>query len=334
MCAECLPLVQAVYPDSQLEPPVTPPAEKAEKIWQREEAITDLVRGRLQAAGPITARDMAETLGLSLSEINIALIELESEGFVMRGRFTPEASNAEATQAGDATLEWCERRLLARIHRYTIKTLRAEIEPVSGADFMRFLLDWQGVARRPKPEGVESLAAVISQLEGYEIPAAAWESDVLAARLNEYDPHWLDSLCLSGRALWARLTPAEERRQRAGAHHAHRARHAQELVAVAFTRGRSASRSAAVAWRARVVRLLHHARRVLLRRSRERDQPASIPGGDGARRARVRGSRERGQLFGSACAADPERQEAPARGAPPARGVVRPRRRRTLEPHP
>ena len=79
-------------------------------------------------------------------------------------------------QLGDATLEWCERRLLARIHRYTIKTLRAEIEPVSGADFMRFLLDWQGVTRQPKPEGVESLAAVIAQLEGYEVPAAAWES--------------------------------------------------------------------------------------------------------------------------------------------------------------
>ncbi len=209
VCAECLPLVQAVYPDGRLDPHVTPPAEKAEKIWQREEGITDLVRGRLQGVGPTTARDLAETLGLDLSEINIALIELESEGFVLRGRFTPEASNAEATQLGDATLEWCERRLLARIHRYTIKTLRAEIEPVSGADFMRFLLDWQGVTRRPKPEGVESLAAVIAQLEGYEVPAAAWESDVLAARLNEYDPHWLDSLCLSGRALWARLTPAK-----------------------------------------------------------------------------------------------------------------------------
>jgi len=128
---------------------------------------------------------------------------------VLRGRFTEEASAAEAAEQGDATLEWCERRLLARIHRYTIKTLRAEIEPVSSADFMRFLFEWQGVTRQPKPEGVESLAAVITQLEGYEVPAAAWEGDVLPARLNEYDPHWLDSLCLAGRALWARLTPAK-----------------------------------------------------------------------------------------------------------------------------
>jgi len=209
VCAECLPLVQAVYPDGRRAPHVEPPAEKAEKTWQREEAITDLVRGRLQSVGPITAREMAAALALSLSEVNIALIELESEGFVLRGRFTPEASTPEAVQAGDVTLEWCERRLLARIHRYTIKTLRAEIEPVSGADFMRFLFEWQGVTRQPKPEGVESLAAVITQLEGFEIPAAAWETDVLPARLNEYDPHWLDSLCLAGRALWARLTPAK-----------------------------------------------------------------------------------------------------------------------------
>ena len=202
---------------------------------------------------------------------------------MLRGRFTEEASAPEAVQQGDATLEWCERRLLARIHRYTIKTLRAEIEPVSGADFMRFLLDWQGVTRQPKPEGVESLAAVISQLEGYEIPAAAWESDVLAARLNEYDPHWLDSLCLSGRALWARLTPDEVRGRRARAHHAHRAGHAQELVAVAFTRRRAARRDAAVAWRPRAVRLLQHARRVVLRRPGERHQSAALAGGDRAR---------------------------------------------------
>ncbi len=208
-CAECLPLVSAVYPAASLDPPISAPAEKAQKLWQREAAITDLVRGRLQSVGPVTARELAESLALAPSEIGVALVELESEGFVLRGRFTEVASSAEALAAGDATLEWCERRLLARIHRYTIKTLRAEIEPVSGADFMRFLFEWQGVTRNPKPEGVESLDAVIKQLEGYEVPAAAWESDVLAARLHDYDPHWLDSLCLSGRALWARLQPAK-----------------------------------------------------------------------------------------------------------------------------
>jgi ATP-dependent Lhr-like helicase len=208
-CAECLPLVQAVYPLSTLDPPVTAPPDKACREWQREAAITDLVRGRLQSLGPVTVQDLAESLALAPPEVATALLELESEGFVLRGRFTGEAGTAEALGTGDASLEWCERRLLARIHRYTIKTLRAEIEPVSGADYMRFLFEWQGITRQPRPEGVESLDAVIKQLEGYEVPAAAWESDVLAARLHDYDPHWLDSLCLSGRALWARLQPAK-----------------------------------------------------------------------------------------------------------------------------
>jgi ATP-dependent Lhr-like helicase len=210
VCAECLPLVLPIYPGAMLAPHIeAPPDVACARTWTREAAITELVRNRLQGLGPVTARDVAETLGLDVPDIGVALVELESEGFVLRGRFSEEASTPEAVYAGDATLEWCERRLLARIHRYTIKTLRAEIEPVSPADFMRFLFEWQGITRQPKPEGVESLAAVITQLEGYEIPAAAWESDVLAARLHEYDPHWLDSLCLSGRALWARLTPAK-----------------------------------------------------------------------------------------------------------------------------
>jgi ATP-dependent helicase Lhr and Lhr-like helicase len=209
VCAECLPLITAVYPGARLEPVIAAPADKAAKAWQREAAITDVVRGRLQGLGPVTARELATSLALAASEIGVALVELESEGFVLRGRFTEDATTPESLREGDATLEWCERRLLARIHRYTIKTLRAEIEPVSGADFMRFLFEWQGVTRSPRPEGVESLDAVIKQLEGYEVPAAAWESDVLAARLHDYDPHWLDSLCLSGRALWARLQPGK-----------------------------------------------------------------------------------------------------------------------------
>jgi ATP-dependent helicase Lhr and Lhr-like helicase len=210
VCAECLPMIQAAYPRARLEPEIAAPAEiRAAREWTREAAVTELIRGRLQGLGPVTARDLVESLQIEASCVAVALAELESEGFVLRGRFTDEATETDAVAQGDVTLEWCERRLLARIHRYTIKTLRAEIEPVSGADFMRFLLDWQGVTRTPRPEGVESLAAVIAQLEGYEVPAAAWESDVLAARLNDYDPHWLDSLCLSGRALWARLQPAK-----------------------------------------------------------------------------------------------------------------------------
>ena len=306
---------------------------RREKIWQREAAITDLVRGRLQSVGPITARDMAATLGLSLSEINIALIELESEGFVLRGRFTEEASAPEAVQLGDTTLEWCERRLLARIHRYTIKTLRAEIEPVSGADFMRFLLEWQGVTRQPKPEGVESLAAVVSQLEGYEIPAAAWEGDVLAARLNEYDPHWLDSLCLSGRALWARLTPTKS----VGA-----APVRTTPIALVTRKNWSLWHSLAAAPHEEMQ--LSHGARALFDYFNTHGASFFDDLVSGTNLLRSQAETALGELVSAglvnadsylrpACAADPQRQEAPARGAPPPRGAVRPRRRRALEPH-
>ena len=117
---------------------------------------------------------------------------------MLRGRFTP----------GTEETEWCARRLLARIHSYTLNRLRQEIEPVSSADFIRFLLSWQKVAPDHQMEGPQSLLALIEQLEGFEAPAAAWEGEIFPRRLVEYDPAWLDALCLSGEVVWARLTPA------------------------------------------------------------------------------------------------------------------------------
>ena len=110
-------------------------------------------------------------------EVDALLLRLETQGHVLRGRFTP----------GGTDLEWCDRRLLARIHRYTLSRLRAEIEPVTAADFMRFLLHWQHVAAEDQVNGVEGLAAVVEQLDGYELAAAAWEHDVLPARVADYD---------------------------------------------------------------------------------------------------------------------------------------------------
>jgi ATP-dependent Lhr-like helicase len=196
---EMLPMLDALYRGARRNPDVVTPAPYSERQWEPDQSLVELVRGRLQAVAAVTTAMLSHTLGLPVSAIEIALAKLESEGFVLRGRFTP----------GTDALEWCERRLLARIHRYTIRTLRAEIEPVSRADFVRFLLDWQGVTREPRPEGVEALAAVVEQMEGFEVPAASWEADILPTRLKDYDPNWLDSLCLSGRALWARLTPAK-----------------------------------------------------------------------------------------------------------------------------
>ena len=135
-------------------------------------------------------------MGVPEIEVEAALVALETEGVVLRGRFTPRDADTPAE------LEWCERRLLARIHRYTLNRLRAEIEPVSPADFMRFLFAWQRVDPEHRAAGLEGLASVVEQLDGFEVPAAAWESDVLAARVEEYDPALMDTLSLTGRVGW------------------------------------------------------------------------------------------------------------------------------------
>ncbi|HEV2084482.1 MAG TPA: helicase-related protein, partial [Gemmatimonadales bacterium] len=163
----------------------------------REDAIRELLRGRLGIIGPTTAAQLAASLNVSESDADIALAALEGEGVVLRGQFTPSTNGA-------APLEWCDRRLLARIHRYTLNRLRAEIEPVSAADFMRFLFAWQRLDPEHRVAGLEGLASVIGQLDGFELPAAAWETDVLSGRLEEYDPMLLDTLCMMGRVAWGR----------------------------------------------------------------------------------------------------------------------------------
>jgi ATP-dependent Lhr-like helicase len=193
---EQLPMLRAVYADGDATPDLPVPAPYDARQWDCTEAVRELLRGRLQAIGPTTTKALAHDLALAENAVDAALYALETEGFAMRGRYSPQATDQE----------WCERRLLARIHRYTIQSLRAQIEPVSAADFMRFLLDWQAVTVQPRLEGMASLERIVEQLEGFEVAAAAWEEDVLPARLHNYDGSWLDSLCLSGRAYWARLS--------------------------------------------------------------------------------------------------------------------------------
>src|SRR5260370_11239110 len=135
-------------------------------------------------------------MALPLADVEAALAKLAAEGFAMRGSFTPGASQSE----------WCDRALLARIHRYTVKRLRQEIEPVSSQDFMRFLCRWQHVIPSERRQGPDALAALIAQLAGFEAPAAAWEAEILPARLDNYDFTWLDDLCLARRAVWTRLS--------------------------------------------------------------------------------------------------------------------------------
>jgi len=187
---------------TQAASPVIP--ERLRKSWTREDAVRELVRGRMEVLGPVTARELAAFLDPGNERVDTALVDgallaLETEGRILRGRFLP----------GIEELQWCDRRLLARIHRYTLSRLRAEIEPATGAEFMRFLLHWQHVAGDDGVNGVEGLAAVVEQLDGYELAAAAWEHDVLPVRVRDYAPEAIDMLCLSGRVTWGRLTPMD-----------------------------------------------------------------------------------------------------------------------------
>jgi ATP-dependent Lhr-like helicase len=161
----------------------------------------------MEVCGPITVGELTDVLVLPRSEIDAALLALEAEGFVLRGKFRSQV----------AEQEWCDRRLLARIHRLTIDRLRAEIQPVSPQDFYRFLFAWHRADRDHRLEGLEGLQSVLEQLDGCELPLAAWESAVLAARVADYDPEWLDRLCFSGRIGWARLSAPQSSNTRASA---------------------------------------------------------------------------------------------------------------------
>jgi len=211
VAAERLPEMLAVHPAAPMEPVIAAPPTRTARSWTRGEAIVELLRGRLGIVGPTTAAALGATLGIPDADVDVALLSLESEGVVLRGTFTPVSRRAGPDSRrpgpfGPGDLEWCDRRLLARIHRYTLTRLRAEISPVSPADFMRFLFAWQHVSQPAALTGPDGLRAILAQLDGVELPARAWERDVLPARLDRYDPAMLDMLCLTGEVAWARLS--------------------------------------------------------------------------------------------------------------------------------
>ena len=233
IAAERWPLLQAIYPNSAVDPALVAPASGRNRIWDRGDAIRELVRGRMEVSGPVTARGLADLLRLPESEIETALLALEGEGFILRGKFR---NGTQLTQAADRNghenssiesgaevrsrnldfpatesqpIEWCDRRLLARIHRLTINRLRAEIQPVSIAEFQRFLLNWQRAGFDHQLEGPEGVEAALRLLDGFQVAAAAWEPEVLALRVKDYSPRWLDQLCFTGRIGWGRLTVSQ-----------------------------------------------------------------------------------------------------------------------------
>jgi len=194
----CL-IARTVHPDATLEPPiegVLPPRGIPET---EEGCAAEILRGWFESGGPYRGSELAARLAMPRPLVESALAQLEAEGQILRGRFTPGAANDEP--------EWCHRRLLARIHRLTIGRLRREIEPVSTADFVRFLHRWQHAAPGTQLHGADGVMHIVKQLQGYEISAAAWEAEVLPRRVARYSPELLDQLCLSGEVMWGRLSP-------------------------------------------------------------------------------------------------------------------------------
>jgi ATP-dependent Lhr-like helicase len=197
VAAERLSQFAAAWPQARRQPDIPPPTDQAQSLWSPQEALVEILRGRLEAVGPVTQTVLAAALGLESDAIASALAALEVEGSVLRGRFIHGVNDEQ----------WCDRALLARIHRYTVQRLRSEIEPVAARDFLRFLFSWQHVSEEARLEGPNALPAALAALEGFEAPANAWETEILPVRVAKYEPAWLDAQCLSGQCTWARLVP-------------------------------------------------------------------------------------------------------------------------------
>ena len=202
VAAERSQMFSLLFPDASFDRPIV----KIESaLPSRDDAVLALVTGWMTHLGPATAQHLGSLLGLPVSEIEKALLRMEASGSILRGKFTDQTTRAGAPAPHE--LEWCERRLLARIHRLTVATLRKQIEPITPAQFMRWLLRWQHVAPGTQVQGERATLEVLRQLQGFEIPANAWERQILARRVSNYDPQWLDQLCLTGAVGWGRLSP-------------------------------------------------------------------------------------------------------------------------------
>jgi ATP-dependent Lhr-like helicase len=198
VAAEYSDLIRLTVPGVSLNPPVELPLGFSETIASVEGAFRKIIQGWLEVSGPVTVTGLAALLGLPANNIDVALLSLESAGVAMRGEFTAHGAAARE-------VEWCDRVLLARIHRLTLGRMRKEIEPVSSVEFMKFLLAWQHVAPAARLRGRDGISRVIEQLQGLELPAPAWEQHVLPARIEHYDPADLEYLCLAGVIAWGRL---------------------------------------------------------------------------------------------------------------------------------
>ncbi|MDO8270780.1 MAG: DEAD/DEAH box helicase [Gammaproteobacteria bacterium] len=199
--AERLPCLKALFPEATCQPELTLPALLFSEQWEEDTALREILRRRLEGLGPVTAARLASDMGLRVKSVEVALIGLETEGFVFRGQFSEPD-------------QWCERRLLQRIHRYTIESHRQGIQPVSLQSYMRFLFDLHEIKPQTLParpvlvpsnsDGQGLLQRTLARMDGLSAPATLWEADIYPTRISAYDPSWLDVMCISGRLVWGR----------------------------------------------------------------------------------------------------------------------------------
>ncbi|MGA8153523.1 MAG: DEAD/DEAH box helicase [Terriglobales bacterium] len=202
VAAERVKAFQLLFPDATFGHAV---ADLENPVPSHDDALLSMVTGWMSHLGPVTAEQLGSLLGLPSPEMEKTFLRMEASGAILRGNFTGATSRAGAPAPHQQ--EWCERRLLARIHRLTVATLRKQVEPVTAAQFMRWLLRWQHLAPGSQVLGERATLEVLRQLQGFEIPANAWERQILARRVANYDPAWLDQLCLTGAVGWGRLSP-------------------------------------------------------------------------------------------------------------------------------
>ncbi|MDP6447423.1 MAG: DEAD/DEAH box helicase, partial [Pirellulaceae bacterium] len=210
IASERWPLVSAVYKNRcriEREPRLP---ESLQRSWDASAGWVEILRGRTQVSGPASESALAELVLLKPAHVHSSLEALEGQGVVLRGRFTDECRANETT-------EWCDRRLLARIHRMTLDGLRRRIQPVTPEQFMRFLVDHHHLRQDAQWRFAAGAREAIGQLQGFEAPAAAWENELLAARVENYEPQWLDQLFLGGEAVWGRLRPPQRDESRSNA---------------------------------------------------------------------------------------------------------------------
>ncbi len=214
IATEKLPCFMALFP--QIETTQDIPEFIREQKWERQDALRELVRSRLEGLGPIPAQQLSAELAVEVADIDLALIALEVEGFAFQGQFSQQARKDNSTT--QPVVEWCERRLLQRIHRYTIDAHRKSIKPVSLQKYTEFLFDrhqlltveeetvTQPATREPALDGQTRLQNTLGLMDGIAAPAASWEADLYPVRVVDYDPSWLDVMCISGKMVWGRYS--------------------------------------------------------------------------------------------------------------------------------